>query len=151
MKKSRPRILIYGYGNPGRLDDGLGPALADAVEKLGLPGVDVESNYQLQAEDAHTVAGYDAVIFADADINGKEPFDFRSIRSGVQTSFTSHSFEPQEVMKLAKELFGAKTRGYIIGIRGYEFNEFGEKISPKAAANLKKSVKFVRDAVKTGL
>ena len=25
-------ILIYGYGNPGRQDDGLGPTLVDALE-----------------------------------------------------------------------------------------------------------------------
>ena len=27
------KVLIIGYGNPGRLDDGLGPALADLMEK----------------------------------------------------------------------------------------------------------------------
>jgi Ni,Fe-hydrogenase maturation factor len=26
-------ILVIGYGNPGRLDDGLGPHLADAISK----------------------------------------------------------------------------------------------------------------------
>ena len=33
------KALVIGYGNPGRLDDGLGPALAEAVEKLDLPGL----------------------------------------------------------------------------------------------------------------
>ena len=34
-------MLLLGYGNPGRLDDGLGPALAAQVERLALPGVTV--------------------------------------------------------------------------------------------------------------
>ena len=33
------RLLVIGYGNPGRLDDGLGPAFAAQVERLQLPDV----------------------------------------------------------------------------------------------------------------
>jgi hydrogenase maturation protease len=29
-----PRVLVIGYGNPGRQDDGLGPAAAAEIEKL---------------------------------------------------------------------------------------------------------------------
>ena len=52
-----PRILVIGYGNPGRLDDGLGPAVASAMEEFNLPGVSVDSNYQLTVEDAASAAG----------------------------------------------------------------------------------------------
>ena len=61
------KILLIGYGNPGRLDDGLGPAFAKAVEALHTPGVTVEANYQLAVEDAHAVAQHEIVVFADAD------------------------------------------------------------------------------------
>ena len=61
------RILLIGYGNPGRADDGLGPALADRIEALDLPGLTVESDYQLSIEHAALAAGHDIVIFADAD------------------------------------------------------------------------------------
>ena len=56
MNTEAADILLIGFGNPGRLDDGLGPALADAIEKLALPGVTVESNYQLTVEDAAEIA-----------------------------------------------------------------------------------------------
>ncbi|MHC4675441.1 MAG: hydrogenase maturation protease, partial [Planctomycetota bacterium] len=68
------KILIIGYGNPGRLDDGLGPALANAVDKMNLPGVTAEADYQLAVEDAAALAQHDIVIFADADTCGNEPF-----------------------------------------------------------------------------
>src|SRR5450432_1649313 len=54
-----PRILVIGYGNPGREDDGLGPAAAAEIERLGRPGVSVRGNYQLVLEDAADVAEAD--------------------------------------------------------------------------------------------
>ena len=44
MSKNGVKTLLIGYGNPGRLDDGLGPALAEAVAKLAIPGVTVEAD-----------------------------------------------------------------------------------------------------------
>ncbi|MCU0727503.1 MAG: hydrogenase maturation protease, partial [Planctomycetes bacterium] len=70
------RVLLIGFGNPGRRDDGLGPAVAQAVEGWGIPGVTVESDYQLHVEDAAAVSEHDAVIFADAAAAGPEPFAF---------------------------------------------------------------------------
>ena len=46
-----PNILFYGYGNPGRGDDGLGPALVAALESLISTGLDCESAYQLSVEE----------------------------------------------------------------------------------------------------
>ena len=72
-------VLVIGYGNPGRLDDGLGPALAEALAALELPGVTVEANYQLTVEDAAAVAEHDVVVFADASVNGPEPYSFQPV------------------------------------------------------------------------
>ena len=137
------RVLVIGYGNPGRLDDGLGPAMADAIAELRLPDVTVESDYQLNVEDAAQIAQHDVVIFADATVTGSEPFEFRRIEPGSSVSFTSHDVEPESVLGLAWRLFGAKTVGYVLAIRGYEFNDFGERLSQSATANLKSAVDFV--------
>ena len=50
-------VLVIGYGNPGRMDDGLGPATIDELEKLAIDGVDLDADYQLTVEDAAAVAG----------------------------------------------------------------------------------------------
>lgn len=144
------KILLIGYGNPGRLDDGLGPALADAVTAMKLPGVTVESNYQLTVEDAATVAEHDVVVFADAALSGLEPFSFRRIEPKAELSFTTHSVEPEAVLGLAWELFGARTRGYVLGVRGYAFNEFGETLSERARINLAAAASFLRRAFRDG-
>ncbi len=150
MGEGAPKVLLIGYGNPGRLDDGLGPALAAALEKLELPGVTVEADYQLAVEDAGTVAEHDVVVFADASLTGPEPFSFRRIGPKPGSNFSSHIVEPEGVLALARELFGAKTEAYVLGIRGYVFDEFGESLSDEAQANLAAAFEFIRRVVREG-
>jgi len=136
-------VLVIGYGNPGRLDDGLGPALAAELERLQLPGVDVEANYQLTVEDAAAIAAHEVVVFADAAAAGDEPFTFRPVQPRADLGFSTHGVEAPAVLGLAHDLFSASTRGYILGIRGYEFDEFGERLSPPARANLAAAIEFL--------
>ncbi|MBN2584327.1 MAG: hydrogenase maturation protease, partial [Planctomycetes bacterium] len=144
-------ILLIGFGNPGRLDDGLGPALAARIEQLQLPNVTVDSDYQLTVEDAAAAAEHDAVIFADADVSGPEPFYMRRLSpAGGTLSFSTHSITPQAVLTLARELFRTEPQGFLLGIRGYEFNEFGERLSEQATKNLDAAVTYLAKALETG-
>jgi hydrogenase maturation protease len=142
-----PRILLIGYGNPGRLDDGLGPAVAAEVETWPLSHVTVDSDYQLMVEDASAIAAHDIVVLADASVNGREPFFIEAVVPVPAQSFSSHSVEPGPLLHMAHSLFDGKTRGYILGIRGYEFNEFGERLSPRAQDNLRQALDFLRLAL----
>jgi hydrogenase maturation protease len=144
-------VLLIGYGNPGRLDDGLGPALAEAIERQAPSGVTVESDYQLTVEDAAEAAKHDIVLFADADTAGPEPYSCRRIEPQTgRMSFSTHSVSPQAVLGLAKELFDGEPEAYLLGIRGYEFNEFGQGLSEKARANLDKAIEYVQRALRDG-
>ena len=147
MTEEVSKVLLFGYGNPGRLDDGLGPAFAEAFEDRGLEGVTVDADYQLTVEDAATIAEYDIAIFVDASVNGAEPFFFEKLEVKSSASFSSHSIEPGGILGLAQELFNAKTTAYVLGIRGYEFNEFGQWLSDRAKDNLDKAIKFVETAL----
>ncbi|NQT88497.1 hydrogenase maturation protease [bacterium] len=152
MNEVAARVLLIGFGNPGRLDDGLGPALAEAIQQRNLPGATVEADYQLTVEDAADVAKYDIVLFADADVGGPEPFWMKRIEGGPDATlgFSSHSVEPKAVLAMARELFGAQPEAYLLGIRGYEFNEFGERLSPQARANLAEAVAHVVSCITRG-
>lgn len=144
------KVLLIGYGNPGRMDDGLGPALAAGIAALELPGVTVDSDYQLTVEDAHDAAQYDTVIFADADACGAEPFTFKRVMPAEYASFSSHSVEPDVLLGLTRDLFHAEPVAYMLAIRGYNFNEFGEVLSDKATANLEEACLFLKSILKTG-
>lgn len=137
---AHPSTLVLGYGNPGRLDDGLGPALADAVGAFNLLGVTVLSDYQLSAEHAAELMSHDRVVFVDAAVEIEEPFFLRPLLPRAAVSFTSHSMRPEAVLSLAIDTLGWKGEAYLLGIRGHEFNEFGERLSAAAQANLKEAV-----------
>jgi hydrogenase maturation protease len=144
LTQAAPRkILLIGYGNPAREDDGLGPAAASRIEKLEISGITVEADYQLTVEDAAAVARHDAVIFIDASTDGKEPFSFRRLPPRRQESFSSHSVAPESVLAMAKDFFNVETQGYMLGIRGYSFSMFKEEMTEKALENLAKAIDFL--------
>ena len=145
MNKQAETILLIGYGNPGRLDDGLGPKLSEEINKLNLPDVTVDSNYQLTVEDAAAVAEHDIVIFADACVDSKDPFYFKKIIPKEDMSFTTHSITPENVLAISHNLFGAETKGYLLGIKGYKFNEFGSQLSEGAKNNLNLALEYLKD------
>ncbi len=135
----KPRVLVLGYGNPGREDDGLGPAAAAAIERLGLGHVTVCDNYQLVIEDAVDVAEADVVWFVDAARAGPEPYEVRRISPAGDIAFNSHSVRPEVVLALAGEYCGRAPEAYLMGIRGYEF-EFREGLTDRAHGNLQQAV-----------
>ena len=90
MSQAHETLLLLGYGNPGRLDDGLGPALAASVEALALPGVTVQSDYQLGLEDAQPASRHDVVIFADAAASGEDPISFQRLEPASGLGSLTH-------------------------------------------------------------
>jgi hypothetical protein len=52
--------------------------------------------------------------------------------------------EPATVLGLARDVFGASPEGYLLGVRGYEFDDFGEVISPQARENLTAAIRFLK-------
>ncbi|HNX08253.1 MAG TPA: hypothetical protein PKL96_11770, partial [Bacteroidales bacterium] len=79
MKKT----LIYGYGNAGRQDDGLGERFIQLMDewiaKEKIENVITDCNYQLNIEDAATIADYDTVIFVDASVEDIENFKLEKV------------------------------------------------------------------------
>jgi len=137
------RVLFIGYGNPGRMDDGLGPACAEAIERMAIAGVTVDADYQLTVETAAAVAQHEYVVFADASVDGPEPFAFHPVHPAAQGTFSTHLVEPEDVMGMARDLFQAKAKGYALAIRGYAFHDFGETLSDKALQNLTAGLRFI--------
>ncbi len=150
-RKEAKRVLVLGYGNPGRRDDGLGPAFAARLKKLNVPDVRVESGYQLNVEDAALVAEHEVVVFADACLDSAPPFELKPVKAHKGSiQFTSHTQAPDNVLGLARSLYGASTRGFALGIRGYDFHDFGERLSAQAEKNLEAAVTFLQEAVLPG-
>ncbi len=54
------------------------------------------------------------------------------------------------LMGIAKGLFKAETACYLLGIRGYEYNEFEERLSSRARENLDAAIEFLEGVAAAG-
>ncbi len=146
------RILVIGYGNPGRRDDGLGAAFAERIQALELPGIAVDADYQLTVEDSAAIALCDVVLFADASVNGPEPFELTPVQTPpcVTTGFSTHGLSAGALLKLSSELFGFSPKAFQLAIRGYDFGGFGEQLSARAQGNLEAAVAHLIPLIQAG-
>ena len=140
-------IYVYGFGNPGRQDDGLGPMIIDKLDTENIAGIITDSNYQLNIEDADNISGSDVVIFIDASIDADEPFTFSKIEPSADITFTTHSMSPESVIALCGDIYGRIPESYVLAIRGYEW-EMAEGLSEKAMYNFNKAYHFLLARIK---
>ena len=127
---------LIGYGNPGRQDDGLGPAFAARIAARNLPGITVSTSYQLTVDHALKIADATEVVFVDALMRSETPFRFAQIAAAASPELSSHSLTPGSVLALAATLYGAQPRAHVLGISGQAFSEVGEGLSAAAEKNL---------------
>jgi hydrogenase maturation protease len=144
-----PRVLVFGYGNPGREDDGLGPLAAAEIERMQWPHVIARANYQLVIEDAVDVAEADVVWFIDSARTGPEPYQFRQLSPSSEIAFTSHIVKPEVVLALARGYYHKSPAAYLLGIRGYQF-EFVERITDRARRNLSEALSLITRMIREG-
>ena len=145
------KILLYGYGNPGRQDDGLGIAFVEHMEQWvndnDLKGYTFENNYQLNIEDAEEVSDKDLVIFADASQEDIEDFCVSKVDKSSKVTFTTHAASPGYIMHLCEELFKKTPFTLLVHIKGYEW-EFQEGLSNKAQKNLDDALAYFKEMMK---
>jgi len=151
-------VLVIGYGNTLRRDDGVG---ARAAELLAadprLAGVEVQERYQLLPEMALDIGASSLVIFIDADLRGLPgSIEIRTIEADAPRSdadaraepgASSHHVGGGELVALAAELMGHRPEAVQIGI-GITDTELGEGLTPAVEAALPKVVEIVADLVK---
>jgi hydrogenase maturation protease len=141
------RILVLGYGNPGRQDDGLGPAVAAGIERLGWPNLTAYDNYQLTIEDALEVAAHDVVWFVDASKVGDAPYEVRDVAPSESIEFTSHLVRPEAVLAIARQCYGGGAQAFLLAVRGYEF-AFVEELTRQAGENLQAALSMLTGRIR---
>lgn len=149
------KILIYGYGNPGRQDDGLGARFTEIMEKWvdeqKLSHITVDCNYQLNIEDAATVSEYDTVFFIDASIvEDVKNFRLEAIEpNDARIEFTMHAVSTSYVVDLCRKIYGKTPKAYVLHIKAYEF-DFKEELTQQAAENMLDALDFLKDLLLKG-
>jgi hydrogenase maturation protease len=117
-------VLVIGYGNVLRGDDGAGPAAAEKLRDC-LPGktAEVLAVHQLLPELVEPLRRSQLAIFIDADWNippghvEKRSLDIRS--DGA--SAIGHHQSPENLLKMAQELYGHAPRALLFHVGASEF------------------------------
>lgn len=140
------RTLVFGYGNPGRQDDGVAwHVLVDLAKRLGWQApATIEENFtpangtpdllydlQITPELAEIIAGYLRVCFIDAHTgNIQDEIHLVEIKGELQRSPFTHHMTPSTCLAMAQTLFGASPQAILVSVRGYEFG-FEQSLSPR--------------------
>ncbi len=130
-------ILIIGYGNRLRSDDGLGVLAAEELSRESpVAGTEVVVCQQLTPEFAESISRVETVLFIDANRVG-QPGEIRytQVNHGPSDFLFAHQLTPQTLLSLCCELYGVCPRAFEISLCGECF-DLGNKLSSRAAAAL---------------
>jgi hydrogenase maturation protease len=142
---SQAPLLVFGYGNPSRGDDALGPALVDWLRRQRRGGAEVEllTDFQLQIEHALDLTGRRLVLFADASLEAHTPWGLCQLQAEPEQRPFSHAMSPAGVMEVYQRIEGREPPPcYLLAIRGYDF-ELGQPLSAPARHNLDAAQRLV--------
>jgi hydrogenase maturation protease len=137
----KSQILIFGYGNPSRGDDALGPELLRLLEEDKasgrLPNIfETLTDFQLQIEHATDLEGRELVLFVDASVAAEPPFQISRLQPQRDNSYTSHAMSPAAVLAVFEQVADcAPPPTYLLSIPGYDF-ELGHPLSTTAQEHL---------------
>lgn len=138
------KLLFFGYGNPSRGDDALGPLLIERINQYKLPHLTSLVDMQLMVEHAADLMGYDQVVFVDADVACKIPFEFSEVFASKDDSYTSHAVTPAALLYTFQQIYRhPPPPSLLLRIRGYSF-ELGDRLSQQADSNLQAASTAIR-------
>ncbi|WP_292986993.1 Ni/Fe hydrogenase [Nitrosomonas sp.] len=142
ISKPIPRLLLFGYGNPGRGDDVLGPLFVEKVIQLKPKRMNCQRDMQLLVEHVTDLDEHEQTLFVDADMSCAEPFEFSTVSAQKDASYTSHALTPEALLYVYQQVYkrGAP-EAFLLRIRGYHF-ALGNRISHKAVDNLNVAIQF---------
>ncbi len=122
-------VLIIGYGNTLRGDDGVGRRVAEELARRKLPRVRTRSVHQLTPELAEDLAACSAVIFIDACIGRSgDTVSLRPIAAEGRLAAIDHVMRPEEVLACAHAIYGSSPKAWCLTVPGEDF-AFGESLS----------------------
>ena len=155
------KLLLIGYGNPDREDDGVAWHILRALTiKLGLnspdsyedefptfESIDFAFYLQLTPEMAEEIASYDHVCFVDAHTgNIPEPVRLIDVKSEFQRSPFTHHLTPQSLLSLCETVYEKKPDAALLSVLGCRFL-FTRQLSEETAALIPEAVDLIWDWV----
>lgn len=146
------RVLVLGYGNPLRSDDGIGWHVAVQLFRANTSSdVQILPCHQLTPDLAENASFAENVIFIDCSRQGN-PGDLccqEVVSQAGPASFT-HDLSPAALLALAAELFGVCPKAWLFSVCGESF-EAGEDLSPTVSSRVPELKALVRRRIEEAL
>jgi len=136
-------LLVIGYGNSLRGDDGVGPRLAEALGLLRLPFVRTVICQQLSPEHSGVVSQAHTVVFADASVDEPRTVQFRPLLPGGHAQLMAHAADPRTILAFARAVFDHTPAAWWLTIPATRL-EFGEVFSPETEAGYQEAYRRLR-------
>ena len=143
QQESPASILVIGYGNTLRRDDGVGPSVAEAVAALALPGVRTLACPLLTPELAEPVSQARVVIFVDAAVDAPREVQLRTLAPADSSQIMAHAASPATLLALARDVFGHAPEAWLITVPVEDLG-IGDEFSPLAQRGFETAVGHVR-------
>ncbi len=137
------QLLVIGYGNTLRGDDGVGPSVAEAVERLNLPNVRALVCQQLSPEYADEIARAEMVVFVDAAVDAPREVQLRKLEPSNSSQLMAHAADPRTMLALARDVFGTAPQAWWLTIPAVDLG-FAEKFSAETAAASQVALEKIR-------
>ncbi|MGO9391563.1 hydrogenase maturation protease [Rhodoblastus sp.] len=138
------KLVVFGWGNVSRGDDGIGPLLLSRIEQADWEEALLIEDYQLQLEHALDLDGAELALFIDAGTGTPAPFSFREIFSRQGMTHTSHALAPESVLAVFYQVTGkTPPPAFLLCVRGEDF-ELGAGLSLEGAARLEQAWEFLQ-------
>ncbi len=128
-------ILVIGYGNRLRGDDGLGLRVAEAIAAANFPCVRVITSCQLVPELAAELAEARLAFFVDALVDpGGAGVNLLPLSAEAATDWNTHRADPRALLALTRAVYGRVPEAWWLTVSGQNF-DFGEGLSSVAETN----------------
>src|SRR3974390_1021763 len=123
------RLLVIGYGNELRRDDGVGPHVACLGAAWQRPDALGLAVHQLTPELVQSLADVERVAFVDAaDVVETTVAPLHNV---VTASSLGHTVDPGELLALTRSLYGRHPKGWLNKVSARDMG-FGEGLSATA-------------------
>ncbi|HEY7156527.1 MAG TPA: hydrogenase maturation protease [Gemmataceae bacterium] len=144
---SSETILVIGYGNELRGDDGLGPRVAEVISAANYPGVRVRSVCQLVPELAAEVAEARMVLFVDALTgSSRGAVELAPVEAEQITDWCTHRANPPTLLALTRVVYGRTPEAWWLTVPGRNF-DFGEGLSSTAEEGVRQAVAHLKKLI----
>jgi hydrogenase maturation protease len=136
-------LLVIGYGNTLRSDDGVGPKIAEAVAALNLPGVAALSCALLVPELADPIAHAAKVVFVDAAVDAPREVQLRAVTPAESSQIMAHAADPRSMLAVARDVFGQAPEAWLLTIPADNMG-IGEEFSGLARRGFSQALQLIQ-------